>query len=496
MPPPTTTTNLRSKAKAQASVSQDTPNPEIPPKVLRTPLSFRGRGRSSVTSVSNIMPTPISATNSAGTIPKSTEPIQRHANPSSSAAHLEDEARRINHLLDGGAAAISAPSAVNSMQDLLGDLNTLQTQQSLMEELLACKRKIKEMTLAMQASDAPLNDIHSLKTSVSKTKDLSHEHGFENSSIRRTRPKPVLSTISSSGNSSEESDHFDPPSRRERRRFDSPPRRETRPPLRCDMEKWKLRFSSGNGAKFWKRMERLQSCYGYDDDQVFRHFHELLDGHALDWYHQIFDEYDITTLTQLKQKFLRTFQPRDSDLKIISRMYNRKQDHDTFEFFYNDIIDMNFTLSKPLPDSQVIEILRTNVSDEIRQRIFTFETKDRIRFFHKANQAYNDVVSSRDKKRSFQDLRSSRKIHEIDLDTLTLGEVEELSSNLTKWQNKRSNRTCFNCHSTEHFLAGCPEDITRIFCFKCGKEGYYSPKCPCRLNQSRGAVTVRSPLPQ
>lgn len=255
----------------------------------------------------------------------------------------------------------------------------------------------------------------------------------------------------------------------------------------CEMEKWPIKFSSGDGLKFWEKVERCQRTYGYDDNTVYKYFYHLVQGQALNWYWQYVTEYKESNLAHLKIEFIRVFKSRLSDATIISDMYNKKQGRDTFERFYNDLIDMNFTLRKPLPDSQIIEILRNNMDDETRVRIFTYETQDRVNFFHKANQAYHDVCNLRDKRRKFSEYRSPQKINEIDFEEMSQNEIEEISEKLNNWKTRRT-LTCYNCKSPDHLLAKCPEDITRFFCFKCGLDGYASPKCPnCLLKGQRSA---------
>lgn len=251
------------------------------------------------------------------------------------------------------------------------------------------------------------------------------------------------------------------------------------------MNKWPIKFSSGNGVKFLKKVEKLQTSYEYDDDTVYKYFYLLLEGHAMEWYWQFSDEYPRSNLNHLKAEFSRVFKPRESDMILISAMYNKKQGRDSFEKFYTDLIDMNFTLKTPLPDVQLIEILRSNMDDDVRQRIFTFETRDRINFFHKANQAYRDVCGVREKRKNVYDFKNSKKINEIDFDEMSSNEIEEVSEKFNSWKTKRSLK-CFNCGSADHLLAKCPEDITRFFCFRCGLDGYATPKCPnCTLKVQR-----------
>lgn len=201
----------------------------------------------------------------------------------------------------------------------------------------------------------------------------------------------------------------------------------------------------------------------------------------MEWYWQFSDEYPDSNLHHLKAEFLRVFKPTETDMSLISTMYTRRQGKDTFDKFYNDIVEKNFTLKEPLNDEQIIEILRTNMDDEVRQRIFTLETSDRILFYHKARKAYEDVCQSREK-RKFVGF-GNRKINEIDFEELLSPEIEEISAKLKSWKLKRNTLQCFNCKSEDHLLARCPEEITRFFCFRCGLEGYASPKCPnCNLN--------------
>lgn len=253
--------------------------------------------------------------------------------------------------------------------------------------------------------------------------------------------------------------------------------------FKCEMKSWPIRFSKGDGKQFWSNVENFQELYGYEDKIVFKYFHQLLEGHAVQWYIQFCAEYKHSNLSQLKAEFCRNFKSTETDVALISTMYAHKQGRDSFEKFYNEIIDKNFTLKNPLSNEQIIEILKSNMDDEVRQRIFTFETTDRVAFFHKANKAYLDVCQTRERRKNFYDNKFSRKINELDFEDLSFNEIEVISSKVNTWKSKRS---CFNCHSDKHFLPNCPEDITRFFCFKCGKEGYATPKCPtCNLNQRR-----------
>lgn len=352
-----------------------------------------------------------------------------------------------------------------------------------MDELRLCKQKIKELSLILQRRTNDGNVVENTPSNLNPRNETerrtrhrnpnSENQNFDtNNRVQNSYPESIPS------DNDPDPDDFNSE--------EAPPRRDMRRPLKCEMDKWRIKFSGGNGVKFLKKVDKLQKCYGYEDETIFKYFHLLLDGHALEWYWQFSDQYEISNLAHLKQEFSRVYKPRESDMMLISSMYNRKQNQDTFERFYNDIVDLNFSLKEPLPDTQLIEILRTNMIDEIRQRIFTFETKDRIKFFHKANQAYSDVCNSKDKKKPLYDYKPVRKIHELDFDEMSNSEIEEINSKLTQWKSQRTERKCYNCHQPGHLLSNCPEEITRFFCFKCGLDGYATPKCPkCTPKASR-----------
>lgn len=471
---------LRSKT-GNSNKSDPTPVPPKPSTLTqRTPAfaSARGRGRGGTRGFS---------TSPKGTLPTNNPPISTGAIPKSTDASKcpiaeakQQEAHLVNNLLD---SQMNDPQS--SMNDLLGNNNP---ERSLREELIYCKNKIREMSYQMglmnlsrqreeynpQAVNEPHTEIHQEHNPQGSQLRSSNGNG-----ARRVQHRETLND-SESGSDQEENEE-------DSEEEVVPPRLRQRQYKKCEMDKWRIKFSGGNGMKFWKKVEKLQRSYDYDDEMVFKYFYLLLDGHALEWYWQYSDQYEVSNLPHLKKELLRVFKPRESDMELISVMYSRKQGSDSFEKFYNDVVDMNYSLKDPLSDAQLIEILRTNVIDEIRQRIFTFSTRDRVKFFHKANQAYHDVCKVKERRKPFQEYRAPpRRVNELNFEEMSHLEIEEISSKLNNWKAQRAERRCYNCHMAGHFLADCPEEITRFFCFKCGLDGYATPKCPnCSPKGSR-----------
>lgn len=264
------------------------------------------------------------------------------------------------------------------------------------------------------------------------------------------------------------------------------------PNFRCEMGQWPIKFKGTGVQKFLKKLNRLQKSYDYDDATVAKYFHLLVEGRAADWYWIYCEEYEDVELKHLKIELAKAFRSEETDMTLITRMYERKQGRDSFSKFYDDVLDINFSMKSPLDDSQIIEILRTNMDDEVRQRIFTYETKDRTKFYHKANSAYLDACKVKEKRGQFNTYpKVQRRVNEIDFEELSAGEVEEISTKLNSWKQKRTLK-CYNCHGEDHLLRKCPVPITRFFCFVCGLEGVAYPQCPDCLNRKRSAEEVRN----
>lgn len=425
------------------------------------------------------------------------------------AKQKQAEAKGINETLanlEAGDRTVNLGTAnYSSMEDLLSHSNrSTVTNKSpgdqmndpmLINELQKCKEMIRSLNLQIQSLqktkevNPPMRtrntytySANSYEFPQNNRQDFSHpeEQFYEDRQIpTRTHPDRVRFKDNENRDSESEGSQE---SQRSVRRF--------RPQyIKCEMDRWPIKFSGGNGLKFWKKIDKLQRSYDYEDYIVFKYFHLLLEGHAMEWYWQFSDEYPNSNLNHLKAEFLRVFKPTETDMSLISTMYTRKQGRDSFDKFYNDIVEKNFSLKEPLSDEQIIEILRTNMDDEVRQRIFTFETRDRIKFYHKAKKAYDDACQVREKRRPFGgDYKVNRKINELDFEDLSTPEIEEITAKIQNWKVRRSKLQCFNCKSEDHLLAKCPDDISRLFCFRCGLEGYASPKCPnCALNRHGGA---------
>lgn len=452
----------------------------------RTPQTApRGRSRGGKTPNQTGLPAGgASATKPTGTIPKTVlNPVVNPKAAQNESDPLTLEGKRVNNILNNnlgtssmedlrGAGDNTEPQTPAPQNQNTGGLPSIPEKidpnPELLYELQQCRAIIKQLTLQCQA------------------KQNTERPRYENSASS-VYQQPQRTYVEQGSDS--DSSHISNVSQRTSQvGARNPNRVQDRGFVRCEIGKWPIKFKGGNGVKFFKKVNKLQASYGYSDETIFKYFHLLLEGHAMEWYWQYSDQYPDANYAHFKSEFVRVFRPIETDMALVSQMYARKQGKDSFDSFYNDIVDLNFSLKEPLSDIQLIEILRNNVDDEVRQRIFTFQTRDRIQFYHTANLAYKDVCKSREKRRPFVDSRFSKKsVNEIDFDEMSPNEIEEVSVKFNNWKSKRASMKCFNCNSGDHLLAKCPEEIDRFFCFRCGKDGVATPKCPnCTLNLRRG----------
>lgn len=284
------------------------------------------------------------------------------------------------------------------------------------------------------------------------------------------------------------------------------------------MDKWNIRFDNLQGGlsikSFLFRVKTLKNAYGYSSEHVCKYFHLLLSGEPLNWYYQFLGKHRRVDWKKLKREMLERFKTSQSDLKISNKMQNRKQGKDSFEAYYNEVCAMNHSLDFPKSDEEIISILRENMDDGIRQRIFACQTTNLTKFLHLCNDAYDDVCKVRQYRKEYFNSRSN-KINEIDqisldddLDVLeaklsklraskpkeigkpkihpclhiyelSLDEIDEVfkQTKIHKLRNN-DNLTCYNCFKKGHGFVFCPEEKLDVFCYRCGKRDYKTINCP------------------
>lgn len=287
--------------------------------------------------------------------------------------------------------------------------------------------------------------------------------------------------------------------------------------VRNEMDKWGLRFDNSNKSlpikSFLFRVKTLKEAYGYNSAHVCKYFHLLLSGEPLNWYYQFLGKHRNVTWKSLKKEILERFRSNQNDLKISNKMQSLKQGKDSFEQFYNEICALNHSLDVPKTDEEIISILRENMDDGIRQRVFSCETSSLTKFLHLCNEAYDDVIKFRQSRKDYYASKSNR-INEIEhlsldddidiletklsklreskvkplpnvrvnpvlkIDELSIEEIDEIFNQTRSHKLRNNDRlTCFNCGKQGHGFVFCPEDKIGIFCYRCGERDVKTADC-------------------
>ncbi|KAI8118689.1 hypothetical protein CVS40_9622 [Lucilia cuprina] len=227
---------------------------------------------------------------------------------------------------------------------------------------------------------------------------------------------------------------------------------------------WKIRFSGDHKGmsvdNFIYRVEALttQTLDG-NFELLCRHISTLFDSKATEWfwrYHRSVNEIrwpDLCNALRHQYKDSRT----DVDFREMIR--DRKQHHgESFDSFYDAIVEISDRLSTPLQENVLVEILRRNLLPEIQHEILNIpiysvtHLRDicRRREFFMMDIGKRQVVN--------KSINFRRQVHELEQDDIEPLTEEDISA---------ISLICWNCQKNGHRYQDCLED-RNVFCYGCG----------------------------
>lgn len=253
---------------------------------------------------------------------------------------------------------------------------------------------------------------------------------------------------------------------------------------------WKLRFAGNSKSlpveSFIYRVEALtkQTLSG-NFTILCMNASALFDDRAADWFwrfHKSFPNFQWTDLCKALKEQYRDSR-RDVDLRELIR--DRKQKPgETFDSFYESVVEIVDRLDQPLPDRTLVEILRRNLLPEIQHEILNMsifsiaELRDicrRREFFLQDMRKRHGISSG--KPSPFQ-----KRISEVDVmeePGVEMSHLEEVSE---------INLICWNCRKSGHRYQDCLTD-RNIFCYGCGAPEIYKPNCKtCSTKNSQATA--------
>ena len=251
------------------------------------------------------------------------------------------------------------------------------------------------------------------------------------------------------------------------------------------MRNWNLLFDGNTQGisveEFIYRTETLtRQTLNNNFDLLCNNIHVLFTGHAAKWFWRYHRRYRQINWQQFCHELRAQFQDRSTDSDIIEMIRDRKQRAgECFDAFYEGVRDLCDRLVRPIPDAELLIILRKNLRDEIRKdmlyvpifsiehlRHLSREKENLLRDFHYKTRGNFPNQLIKPKHISEIDLTESSAITERNLYVEAVGG----SRVVTK---QKPTFCCWNCKVEGHRFTECLEP-PRLFCWGCGKDDVYT----------------------
>lgn len=217
-------------------------------------------------------------------------------------------------------------------------------------------------------------------------------------------------------------------------------------------------------------------------DTVITSFPQFLGGDASKWFYRYRRMYRNLNWQQLKVDMITHFRGTDTEESLWCKIANRRQgDRETFDKFYNSLLDLQDRISRRFSDDEMIGILRQNVKFDIKKCLVAYNTTNLTEFVNKCR--LTDKLLH--PQLYYEHAPYSRKVAEIESDVCVEEpslEVEAFSTKRPQNLNALANLKCWNCDNFGHGYQTC-EEPRKMFCYWCGHKNSTCKTCPnCNSN--------------
>lgn len=264
--------------------------------------------------------------------------------------------------------------------------------------------------------------------------------------------------------------------------------------------KWKIRYDGDNIKLaiefFLHQVSILKESNDVMWEQVITSFPLFLEGDASKWFYRYHrNQTSPLTWDQLKTDMIAQFKGVDSEESLWCKMANRRQgERETFDKYYNCLLDLQDRVDRRFSDEEMIGILRQNIKYDIKKCLVSFNTIHLSEFVKKCRQTdqllhphlYIDHVPY------------NRKVSELANDL----KVEELSPSVDALSTRRpqnhafmENIICWNCDKKGHYWDLCQSEERNKFCYRCGYKNVTCFTCPTCSSNFRHLTRTSEPPP-
>ena len=236
---------------------------------------------------------------------------------------------------------------------------------------------------------------------------------------------------------------------------------------------WKIRFTGDPKGmpveNFIYRVEALtRQTLGGNFELLCDHISTLFESKASDWFWRHHKSSRRIVWSELCDALREQYCDSRTDIDFREMIRDRKQKSgESFDSFYESIVDISDRLTTPLPENVLVEILRRNLLPEIQHELLNIEIKSvsQLREICRKREFFiQDVVKKHSlSKHAFQ----RRQVHEM------FGDHSESSDE----EISAISMVCWNCQKSGHRYQDCLDE-RRVFCYGCGAPNTYKPTCP------------------
>lgn len=249
-----------------------------------------------------------------------------------------------------------------------------------------------------------------------------------------------------------------------------------------NLSKWGIKFDGTNRTmnvqEFIFRANALRRDYECSEEEFVTKFHQLLDKPALDWYWNQRKFSHFRSWSDLERALLGQFQRYENEFQIQMKILNRRQlPQESFEEFYNAVIQLRNQQRSPYREEEIVEIMRGNLKPSLAQMIFSTKFRSLGDFWREVRRAENLVMSHRSQ---YQRLGPQPRVSELDIEAEVVHADLEIDA-----ISQQSRFKCWNCGGNGHSWVECVAP-RKFFCYKCGHDGVTVINCPkCQGNRPK-----------
>uniref|UniRef100_A0A1I8PBB0 CCHC-type domain-containing protein n=1 Tax=Stomoxys calcitrans TaxID=35570 RepID=A0A1I8PBB0_STOCA len=253
---------------------------------------------------------------------------------------------------------------------------------------------------------------------------------------------------------------------------------------KLNLAKWGVKFDGTtktmNVHEFIFRVGELKRDYECPDEDFITKFHQLLESPALDWYwgHRKFVQF--RDWNELQTALLNQYQRFENEFQVQTQMLNRRQlPHESFEDFYNAVMQLRTQQKAPYSENEMVEIMRGNLKSSLAQMIFSARISNLGEFYREVKRAENLIASHR---QQYSRPGPPQRVHELAWEEALPPEILEVDA-----IQDRTKIKCWNCEAEGHSWVDCAAP-RKYFCYRCGHAGVTVANCPkCQGNRPRGS---------